>query len=72
MNIRSFSIIVIFLFCTVPAYAYLDPGTGSFFLQLLLGGVAGLIVVIKLYWHSFLVMLGIRKETPDDNDSDQN
>lgn len=32
------------------AYAYLDPGTGSMILQLLLGGVAGSLVVIKLYW----------------------
>ena len=34
-----------------PAYAYLDPGTGSIILQLLLGGVAGALLVSKLYWH---------------------
>lgn len=34
-----------------PAFAYLDPGTGSIILQLLLGGVAGGAVVAKLYWH---------------------
>ena len=33
----------------VPAHAYLDPGTGSILLQLLLGGVAGFLVIIKLY-----------------------
>ncbi|NJB67176.1 hypothetical protein GGQ74_000816 [Desulfobaculum xiamenense] len=33
------------------AWAYLDPGTGSMLLQLLLGGVAGLAVVLKLFWH---------------------
>lgn len=32
-----------------PAWAYLDPGTGSMMLQLMLGGVAGLMVVGKLY-----------------------
>ena len=46
-------------FCTVflvtfdpstQASAYLDPGTGSMVLQLLLGGVAGAVVVVKLYW----------------------
>jgi hypothetical protein len=41
------------LFCTGPAWAYLDPGTGSMLLQLLLGGIAGAIVVGKLYWHRF-------------------
>lgn len=41
----------IFLAATAaaPAYAYLDPGTGSMMLQLLLGGVAGALVVGKLY-----------------------
>ena len=33
-----------------PAHAYLDPGTGSVILQGLLAGVAGLAVVLKLYW----------------------
>ncbi len=33
-----------------PAYAYLDPGTGSTLLQLLLGGAVGVAAVIKLYW----------------------
>jgi len=34
-----------------PAHAYIDPGVGGMLLQLLLGGVAGALVVIKLYWH---------------------
>ncbi len=34
-----------------PAYAYLDPGTGSMLVQMLLGGVAGALVIGKLYWH---------------------
>ena len=34
-----------------PAGAYLDPGTGSMLLQALLGGVAAVGVVARLYWH---------------------
>ena len=34
-------------------HAYLDPGTGSMILQIVLGGVAGLLVVGKLYWAKF-------------------
>jgi len=30
---------------------YLDPGTGSVILQALIGGVAGLAVTAKLWWH---------------------
>ena len=32
------------------AHAYIDPGSGSVLLQLLLGGIAGIGVVAKLYW----------------------
>ena len=35
-----------------PAFAYLDPGTGSMILQLLLGGIAGAAIVLKIYWES--------------------
>ena len=33
--------------------AYLDPGSGSMLVQLLLGGVAGAAVVVKLGWERF-------------------
>jgi len=44
---------IFFLTCdpSTEASAYLDPGTGSMVLQLLLGGVAGAVVVVKLYWE---------------------
>ena len=45
-----------------PAYAYLDPGTGSMMLQLLLGGIAGALVVIKLYWQRLKGMFGAKTE----------
>lgn len=38
------------LFITSPAQAYLDPGTGSLIVQIILGGIAGLMVAGKLYW----------------------
>lgn len=43
-----------------PAHAYLDPGTGSMILQVLLGGAAGLALAGKLYWHRFLTVIGVR------------
>ena len=50
---------------TTPAHAYLDPGTGSMILQVLLGGFAGVALAGKLYWRRFLVMIGARSETDD-------
>ncbi len=45
-----FSFLIVFL-TAKPAYAYLDPGTGSMILQLLLGAVAGALIVGKLYFE---------------------
>ena len=45
--------------------AYLDPGTGSMLVQLLVGGVAAAAVTAKLYWHRLLRLLRIRKDEPE-------
>ena len=45
---------------TPQAHAYLDPGAGSMLLQILLGGLAGLGVLGKLYWHRIRKLLGAR------------
>ena len=55
---------------TQPAWAYLDPGTGSMLLQVLLGGVAAVAVALKLYWYRILAIFGIKKELePEEDDS---
>jgi len=51
---------------TMPAQAYLDPGTGSMILQVLLGGAAGVALAGKLYWHRFLVLVGMRPAEADE------
>ena len=38
--------------------AYIDPGTGSMILQLLLGGVAGAWVVLKLFGQRIMAFFG--------------
>ena len=40
---------------------YIDPGSGSMILQLLLGGLAAAAVFLKIFWHRLLVFLRIRK-----------
>ncbi len=34
-----------------PVHAYLDPGSGSVLLQVLLGGFAAVGVIARLFWH---------------------
>ncbi len=47
---------------------YLDPGSGSMILQVLLGGVVGLIVIVKIYWNNILTILHIRKAAPKESE----
>lgn len=54
-----------------PAHAYLDPGTGSMILQLLLGGVAGAAVAGRFYWDKLLSLLGIRSAKQQSKTSDE-
>lgn len=61
-------VIGFFLLLLIPhAEAYLDPGTGSMLLQVILGGVAAVGVAVKLYWHKLRVFFGMgKKEEPED------
>ena len=53
------------------AFAYLDPGSGSMLLQLVLGGLAGLAVIAKLYWHRLLGLFGIHSQQQEsDSETD--
>ncbi len=40
-----------------PAYGYIDPGTGSYILQLLIGAVLGGIFTLVLFWKKTLAAL---------------
>lgn len=47
------------------AHAYLDPASGSILLQVILGGLAGATLFIKMYWRRLLGVLGLRKDEND-------
>ena len=49
-----------------PAHAYLDANTGSLLLQLLVGGVAGIALVGKLFWHRIRRFVGLDRAEHDD------
>ena len=57
MNTRSTAARVLALalllqiLATAKADAYIDPGSGSFFVQMLLAGLLGAGMAIKAYWH---------------------
>jgi hypothetical protein len=45
-------VLVLFFYLLFPqeTYAYLDPGSGSFIIQLLIGGLVAFLVVLRGYW----------------------
>lgn len=51
-----------------PALAYIDPGTGSMFLQLILGGVAGALVAGKLFWRKLASLVSFRRNRKEPAD----
>ena len=44
-------VLILFLgFFSKPAFAYLDPGTGSYVVQVIIGAILAASVTIKIYW----------------------
>ncbi|MFH1096542.1 MAG: hypothetical protein V1749_03455 [Candidatus Desantisbacteria bacterium] len=61
----------IILYFSKPAYAYMDPSSGSMFVQLLLAGLASLAIMGKCYWRQiklFFRNLFFRNRNQDNND----
>jgi hypothetical protein len=60
---------IFLLLVITDAVAYLDPGTGSMLLQVILGGVAAVAVAIKLYWHKLRAAMGMAKKQDTEDES---
>jgi hypothetical protein len=43
--------IVASIVAPAPAYAYLDPATGSMIIQIVSGAVLGVVLIVKTYWR---------------------
>ena len=54
---------------TPDAQAYLDPGTGSMALQLLMASILGFLFTLKTYWGKFKGFLKnlVGKSSPNDS-----
>jgi hypothetical protein len=42
---------VLFMVCEGVAHAYLDPGSGSMLIQLVVAAVAGALLSVRLFWQ---------------------
>jgi hypothetical protein len=55
-------------------YAYIDPGTGSYILQIVIAGLVGAAFTLKIFWKRILIFFSRgaskkgAKEDPSDDD----
>jgi hypothetical protein len=52
-------------FAMTRTFAYLDPGSASMILQMIVGGVAAAGVAIKLFWDRILRFLHLKRREPE-------
>jgi hypothetical protein len=67
MNLELFTKLVA-NFPLLRAQAYLDPGSGSFLIQIVIAGLVGAAFIIKTYWKK---IKGLFKHETPDPDADQ-
>ena len=58
-SITSLTFFLVLIYFVFPnnAYAYLDPGTGSYILQMLIAGFLGILFSLKIYWGKIKLMV---------------
>jgi hypothetical protein len=66
LTLRALAVLWLLVMSERQLFAYVDPGSGSMLLQLLLGGVAGVAVAIRMYWHRVRSFFGSRSDNPPD------
>jgi hypothetical protein len=61
---RLVAIILLGIGISVPAHAYLDPGTGSLIIQSVIGAIAAASITAKLWWHKLKVFFSKSSAVP--------
>ena len=54
MILRMALVLVACLSIASPAYAYLDPGTGSMLISAVLGVAAAVALALKMFWYRLI------------------
>ena len=70
----SYAAISLLIFFAKPAYAYIDPGTGSMMIQAVIAGIAAASVSIGIFWKRikiFLSRISGRKQKEEPNQDEK-
>lgn len=68
---KKLTLFVAILTFSAPAFAYLDPGSGSAILSALIGGAVAIGMAVKSYWYK-LKSLFSRKPSSSDSPKESN
>ena len=50
--------------------SYLDPGSGSFLIQMLIAALLGIGIAVRASWSKIKGWFGVKPKADDDNDDD--
>ena len=70
MKVSRLLLLICVLLLTPNVWAYLDPGTGSMLLQVILGGIAAIGVAVKIFWHRIKLAIGLGKKSGSGGETD--
>ncbi|HPR63836.1 MAG TPA: hypothetical protein PK014_06405 [Thermoanaerobaculia bacterium] len=71
---RNLPFVFLFLLIlTVPkdSWAYLDPGTGSYFFQMLIAALVGGLFAIKMFWKKILIFFHRQAPSSPSSEADE-
>lgn len=65
-TVTSLSLIIFLVFTILPvnAHAYLDPGSGSYVIQVLIAGLATVGLFVKTYWNQIVNFFTKKNKSP--------
>ncbi|WP_243974603.1 hypothetical protein ACBZ91_09510 [Vibrio natriegens] len=64
-------LVALLILSSCPAYAYLDPGTGSVILQVIIATVVAGLATMRLWWYKLLNLFSVRKSELNEDKTSQ-
>lgn len=68
MRLRKAYFVVIVLTISAPLYAYLDPGTGSYVISVIIAGIISAGALIKIYWRKITGLISGKSATSEEEE----
>ena len=62
-------VLCLYLLSAIDAFSYIDPGSGSYVLQILIASILGILPLIKLYWSKVKTFFSTFLTKKPDNES---